>query len=241
MPLAPSWVANSAYDSGTNSITMSFPSGYAANDILVLSILGHNVGIPAQNQTNLTNNGWARVANSNTVINGATTANVFLDIWWQRASTASQTAVVLGDAGDHTLSVCAAFRDCFPFAAPWDGLTLNVSNTSAVSQVTSYNTTTSFANSLVVTIIAGPRDSAAAHLNASPVLINGAAGDTELTERCDWGTASGTGSTLAILTHRCAGLGATANVRANTLTSQTAITWTGALRGEVPISFGVVV
>jgi hypothetical protein len=226
---APTWRANSTFASATASLTMTFPTGYQVNDILVLAVTGANGSLPAVNQTNLTNNGWARVQNTNTRIGTTATTNLNMDIWWTRASTTSQTAVVLGDSGDHTLSVCAAFSNVIATGDPWDGPQLNVSNTTAVAQVTSYNVTTSSANSLVLTIIAGPRDIAAGQVNASPVLVGGSGGDTELTERCDYGTTSGGGSTIAILTHRKPTAGATANVRANTLTAQTAITWTGAL------------
>jgi hypothetical protein len=229
---APTWRANSTYASATASLTMTLPAGYQVNDILVLAVTGANGSIPAVNQTNLTNNGWARVQNTNTRITGAATANLNLDIWWQRASTTSQTAVVLGDSGDHTLSVCAAFSNVITTGDPWDSPQLNVSNTTAVAQVTSYNVTTSTANSLVLTIIANPRDIAASGVNASPVLVGGSGGDTELTERCDWGTVSGGGSGIAFLTHRKPTAGATANVRANTATAQTAVTWSGALKAK---------
>lgn len=218
---APNFRANSSFASGTNAITMTLPTGYQAGDILVACIMGANTSIPAQNQTNMTNNGWARIANSNSSVVGAATANVFLDIWWQRASTAAQTAVVLGDAGDHTLSVVTAFQNCIDTGDPFDG-SINVTYTSATAQVTSYNVTTSNANTLVCVFIAGPRDSAAAQINTGPLLINNSDG-TELTERFDFGTSSGSGSTLGLLTYRKPTSGAVANVRANTATAQTSI------------------
>lgn len=237
---APTWRSNSTYASATASLTMTLPAGYQVNDILVLAIETANntgagmSGIPAQGQTNLTNNGWARVANSNTSLLAPTVAasqNTKLDIWWNRASTTSQTAVVLGDSGDHTMSVCAAFSNVIATGDPWDAA-VNVTMTTASAQTTSRNVTTSVANTLVLTIIASPRDAAAAHINASPLLlIGGSGGDTELTERCDWGTTQGNGGTVGWLTHRKPTAGATANVRANTVTSNVTIMWTGALKG----------
>jgi hypothetical protein len=212
---------------------MAFPAGYTTSDILVLVIESSNQFL-AQAQTNLLNNGWARVANSNTGIGTAATANgVRQEIWWQRPTTTSQTAVVLGDYGNHTMAVCAAFANCITTGSPWDTGTangINVSITTATAQANSYGVTTSNANTLILTIFCTPATGASGWINASPLLVGGS-GDTELTERCDFGTASGDGGRIAILTHRKPTAGATANVRANTTTSNTHIIWTGALIG----------
>ena len=235
---APNFRSNSTFASATASLTMTLPAGYQVNDILVLIVETANntgagmTGIPAQGQTNLTNNGWARVANSNTSLLSPTVAasqNTKQDIWWNRATSTSQTAVVLGDSGDHTLAVCAAFENCITTGDPWDG-TINVTQTTATSQVTSGNITTSSANTLLLAVISSPRDAAAAHINASPLLIN-TTDEVELTERFDFGTTSGNGGTIGALTFRKPSAGATANVRANTVTSNVAIVWLGALKG----------
>lgn len=250
---APSFVANSTFATSTGSLTMTLPAGYAVNDILVLCIETANntgagqSGIPTQGQTNLTNNGWARVTNSNTSLLSPTVSasqNVLMDIWWTRASSTSQTAVVLGDSGDHTMSVCAAFRNVITTGDPWNA-TINVTQTSASSQVTSRNVTTSEANTLVLTVLASPRDAAAAHINASAQLLINNSDGTELTEIFDYGTTTGNGGTLGALTFRKPSAGATPNVRANTVTSNVAILWTGALIGTAdptsyPHSFAVV-
>jgi hypothetical protein len=231
---APNFRSNSAYQSGTTSVSIAFPSGYTTEDILVLVIESANQYL-AQAATNLTNNGWARVANSNTMLGVAAAANAtYMDIWWSRPTTTSQTAVTLGDYGDHTLAVVAAFANCVTTGDPWDTGTaagINVGITVATAQVNSYGVTTSTANTLVLTVINSPQDIAAGRINASPLLLIGAGDDTELTERCDFGTTSGGGGTIAILTHRKPTAGATDNVRANTTVANTAIIWTGALEG----------
>jgi len=237
---APNFRANSTYASATTSLTMTNPAALAANDILVLAVESANAGIITQGRTNLTNNGWARVGNSNTVYNtGGATANVTLDIWWRRVGANANTQVVLGDAGDHTLAVCAAFANVITTGDPWNA-TVNVSKTTASSQTTTGNVTTSEANTLIVTIIATPRDSAAATINASPLLIGGSGDDTELTERCDAGTTSGNGGTIGFLTHRKPTAGATANVRANLAASLVTLSWTGALIGIADPTFIIV-
>ena len=228
---APNFKANGVYNASLTAPAIAFPTGYAVNDLMILVVTGSSGSIPAVNQTNLTNNGWARVANTNTRIVGATTANVFMDIWYNRVTSTSQTTVSLGDTGDHTLALCASFANVITTGDPWGSPQVNVSDTTATAQVTSRNVTTSSANTLVLTIIAGPRDSGAAQINANPVLVGGTGDDTELAIKADWGTATGDGSTIAILTHRKPTAGATANVRANTVTAQTAITWSGALIG----------
>jgi hypothetical protein len=234
---APTWRANSAYQSGTNSVTMANPAGIAEGDILVLAIETANDWVALVHATNLTNNGWARVANSNSFPGGTPAAanNTYQDIWWRRVGANANTAVILGDAGDHTLAVCAAFSNCVATGSPWDTGTaagINVKVSVATAQVNSYAVTTSSANTLILTIINSPQDIAAGRINASPLLLVGGAGsDTELTERCDWGTTSGGGGTIAILTHRKPTAGLTANVRANTTVANTAILWTGALIG----------
>lgn len=216
---------------------MAFPSGYTTSDILVLVIETANDWVSSLWTTNLTNNGWARAANSNTIYGGANTAaNVtYMDVWWSRPTTTSQTAVILGDAGDHTLAVCAAFANCITTGDPWDTGTaagINVKVGVATAQVNSFAVTTATANTLILTVINSPQDIAAGRINASPLLlVGGSGGDTELTEQCDFGTTSGGGGTIAILTHRKPTAGATANVRANTTIANTALIWTGALIG----------
>ena len=245
---APNFRANSAYQSGTTSVSIANPAGIAANDILVLVIESANQYL-AQAATNLTNNGWARVANSNTKLGVAAAANAtYMDIWWRRVGANANTAVVLGDYGDHTLAVVGAFANCVNTGSPWDTGTaagINVAVTVATAQVNSYAVTTSSANTLILTVVTRPQDSAAAQINASPILVGGS-GDTELTIRYDLGTTSGGGGTIAVLTHRKPTAGTTANVRANTLTSNTAILWTGALVGlpdptAFPRSFAVII
>jgi hypothetical protein len=234
---APTWVANSAWTSGTGAIAIAYPTGYAANDILVLCVEGANNtgagmnGIPAANVTHLTNNNWIRCGNSNTHLLSPTVAasqNTWMDVWWRRVTSNSNTAVSIGDSGDHTQCVMLAIRGCVETGDPWDG-TINVTQTTATSQVTSRNITTSAANTLLLTVITSPRDAAAAHINASPLLINNSDG-VELTERVDFGATAGNGGTIGALTFRKPTAGATANVRANTVTSNVAIIWTGALK-----------
>ena len=233
---APTWRANSTYASATGSLTITNPASLVANEILVL-VIESAAQYLAQAATNLTSNGWQRVANSNTTQGTAASANgVHQDIWWRRVDANANTAVVLGDYGDHTLAVVGAFGNCITTGSPWDTGTaagINVGVTVATAQVTSRNCTTSAANTLIVTIINRPQDSAAAFVNSAPylLLVGGSGGDIELTERCDFGTASGGGGQIAMTTHRKPTAGATANVRANTLTSNTCIIWTGALIG----------
>lgn len=231
---APIFRANSSYASGTGSVTITFPTGYQANDILVLALEGANQS-NAQAHTNLTNNGWARVTNTNTTFGTAAAAQATkLDIWWKRVG-ASNTAVSIVDFGDHTLAVMAAFYNTPNEGNPWStgtGAGMNVVQGTAVSQVTFSNVTTSEANTLVLNWISSPRDAAAAHINASPLIVTSPSGDeTEITERCDWGTTSGGGGTISLLTYRKPTAGQTGNLRVNTATSNTATLWTGALLG----------
>ena len=245
---APNFKSNGPFSSGTTSVSLNMgaPLSYTTSDILVCVIESANQYL-AQAATNLTNNGWARVANSNTMLGTAAAANAtYQDIWWQRPTTTSQTAVVLGDYGDHTLAVVASFANCVTTGSPWDTGTaagINVAVTVATAQVNSYAVTTATANTLVLTVINSPQDIAAGRINASPLLlVGGSGGDTELTERFDLGTTSGGGGTIALLSHRKPTAGTTANVRANTTVANTAILWTGALIGTAdafPYSFSV--
>lgn len=245
---APVFRANSSYVGGTGAIAITFPSGYAVDDLLVLIVETANntgagqSGIPSANQTHLTNNGWVRVANSNTHLLSptvATSQNTSQDIWWNRATNTSQTAVSIGDSGDHTMCVMLAFQNVIKTGDPWDGA-INVTKTTASAQSTGGNIITTVANTLLVTVLSSPRDVAGAHINASPLLITGDSGDVELAELCDWGVTSGNGGTIGVLKHRKSNKGATANVRANTVTSNVSIMWTGALKGTREYNFGEV-
>ena len=224
---APTFRSNSSFATGTTSVTITLPTGYAAGDILVLNIEAANQGL-AQAYTNLTNNGWARPANSNVVVGVAAAANATqTDIWWKRAA-ASETAVVLGDLGDHTTAVVAAFSNCIASGDPWDG-TINVAVSVATAQVNTYRVTTSTANTLVCAFINSPRDAAAVHLNASPVLFNNS-DEVEVTERYDFGSTSGGGGTLGLITFRKPTAGTTANLRVNVAVSNTHTIFVGALK-----------
>ena len=232
---APTFRANSTIASGSGDVAITYPTGYAANDILVLALEGANQS-NAQAHTNLTNNNWIRVANSNVTQGtlGAATATK-VDVWWRRVTSNANTAVNIVDFGDHTMCVMAAFSNCVTTGDPWDTGTaagVNVVVGTATSQVTFRNVTTSEANTLVLNWITSPRDAAAAHINASPIIINSPSGDeTDITERIDWGTTQQNGGTIALLTYRKPSAGQTGNLRANTVTSNTAALWTGALRG----------
>lgn len=245
---APTFVANSTWVSQQAAIAITFPAGYAVDDILVLCVetgndtSGGMAGIPAANQTHLTNNGWTRCANTNTSMSTPdvnASQNTLLDIWWNRATDTSQTAVSIGDSGNHQQAVVLAFRGAVKTGDPWNDA-INVRTTTATAQCNSKNLITTTANTLIITVISSPRDIANVHINASPLLIDGSGDDTELTEVVDWGTTQGDGGTIGVLTHRKPSAGATANVRANTVTSNVSIIWTGALKGVMEQSYGYV-
>jgi hypothetical protein len=231
---------------------MTFPPGYTTTDILVLCIETANGWTFPLWETNLTNNGWARVANSNTMP-GATSvaANaVYQDIWWSRPSTTSQTAVIIGDGGNHTLVVCAAFQGACTTGSPWDTGTsagINLHTSVETAQVNTMAVTTTTANTLIIAIINKPDDSTAGGINASPLLFSaGANDDTGLTEHCDSGTTGGSGGQIAFLSWRKPTSGLTANLRANTTVANTAILWLGALLASPdsitakPFSFSII-
>jgi hypothetical protein len=233
---APTFRAASTIASGTGSVTITYPTGYAANDILVLALEGANQS-NAQAHTNLTNNNWIRVANTNTVFGTAAAAQaVKLDIWWRRVTSNTNTAVSIVDFGDHTMTVMVAYSNCVTTGDPWDTGTaagMNVVVGTAVAQVTFSNITTSAANTLVLNWITRPTDSAAAFINASPlVIVTSPSGDeTGITERVDGGTTSGGGGQVGLIEFRKPSAGLTGNLRINLATTNTATMWTGALRG----------
>jgi len=233
---APTFRAASTIASGLNDVAITFPTGFAANDILVLGLEGANQS-NAQAHTNLTNNNWIRVANTNTVFGTAATAQaVKLDIWWRRVTSNANTAVNIVDFGDHTMAVMAAYSNCVTTGDPWStgtGAGMNVVQGTAVAQVTFSNITTSAANTLVLNWITGPNDSAAAFINASPVvIITSPSGDeTDITERIDGGTTSGGGGQIGLIEFRKPSAGQTGNLRINLATSNVATMWTGALIG----------
>ena len=246
---APSFRSNGAYTSGTGATNLALPAGYAVDDLLLFIVETANntgagmSGLTTQTQTDLTNNGWTRVANSNTSLLSPTVAasqNTLQDIWYNRATNTSQTTVAIADTGDHTLHVTLAFSNVIKTGNPFDGA-INVTMTTASAQTTTGNLTTTRANCLIVTVISTPIDSAAATINASPLLlINGSGDDVELAELCDLGSTSGNGGTIGVVKHRKPSVGATANVRANTLTSNVTISWTGAIKCVMEQSWGEV-
>lgn len=226
---APSFRANSVFTSGTTSVTANV-TGLApqTNELIIIAIESANQSL-AQAYTNLTNNGYARPANSNVVVGTAAAATATMtDIWWKRAA-GGDANVVLGDFGDHTACAVSVYTNVITTGDPWDA-TINVAYGTPGTQVNTYGVTTSTANCLIVNFIHSARDAAAAHLNANPVLFN-SSDEVEVTERYDYGVTAGGGGTLGLITFRKPTAGAVANLRVNTVTSNVATIFTGALIG----------
>lgn len=235
---APSFRSNSDFAAGTGSVTMSLPAGYVVDDILILNIETSNSYL-AQAYTNLTNNGWARPVNSNVGVGTTLATNTACDIWWKRAA-ASETAVVLGDLGNHTHAVVSAIQDCVTTGDPWQG-TINVVHAAADAQVNSYGVTTNTSNCLICVFVNTGRDAAASQLS-TPVLFN-SSDEVETTERYDWGTVQGDGGSLGLITFRKPSAGLSANLRANLVVACTAAIFVGSLQGTPdasPFSFSVI-
>lgn len=135
----PTVVAVGTGSSGTGNITPALPTGWAADDILVL-ITESSPSEPVTAPTGWTNMGVPTG-------NGASQMGVF----WKRA-VSGETAPTVLDSGNHTHGIIIAFRGCITTGSPWnasqsDTNALNGGTAASSNRIT--GVTTTVANCLV--------------------------------------------------------------------------------------------
>jgi fibronectin type 3 domain-containing protein len=202
---APTFVAAGSIASGTGTIAPALPAGRATGDILLLFVETANQAVSISNQNGGT---WTAVTNSpqGTGTAAATTATR-LTVFWSRYN-GTQGAPTVSDSGDHQIGRMIAIRGAAASGNPWDVTAGGVEATSDTSGSIPGATTT-VANTLVVTAVAGSLPDATGTANFS-AWTN--ASLTSVTERTDNTATAGNGGSIGIAT----GIKATAGAYGNT-------------------------
>jgi hypothetical protein len=183
--------------SSANAITPAFPSGIAADDILITVAECEGVTTPG---VYTLPSGWAHVTGSPV----QQSTNTRLWVIWARYDGVF-TAPSLGDSGDHNVGRMIAIRGCPTTGNPWDvaaAATEAVSDTSA----TWPGVTTTVDDTLILEIISSSADSSTAPLGATP-LTN--ANYTSITTQINNGIITGNGGAIGVVSGVKATAGAT--------------------------------
>lgn len=208
--------------SGAASITPAFPTGAAANDILIG--IGESVG--GANYPTIATNGFAHIDSVSPVVQDT---NTQLSVVWARYD-GVMTAHAWGDSGDHNVGRYIAIRGCPTSGNPWDVVAGAVEATSDTS-ATWPGATTTVADTLVLEIIATSADVAStAQLGA---LTNG--NYASITERMDNWISTGNGGGIGMVSGTKASAGATGQSTATLSTAGFKALMTLALK-EAPVA-----
>ncbi len=204
----PTWVSAGTPASGTGAVTAPMPSSFAAGDLLVMVVETANEAVASPPS------GWTEVsASPQGTGTAAGTTSVRLTVYAKIAS-GSETAVSIGDAGNHTLVNTFALRGTHQTL----GTALNVVagdvDASGSTSVTFPGGTTTADNALIVQIVANATDTATAQGSG---WAN--AGLGSVTEQLDFSTASGNGGGITVVTGTLATAGSIGSTTGTLATS----------------------
>jgi hypothetical protein len=195
--MPPTVVAVGTVASGTTAITPAFPSGIAADDILVG--VGECEGVTSPGAYTLPS-GWAHVTGSPV----QQSTNTRLTVMWARYD-GVMTAQSWGDSGDHNLGRIIAIRGCPTTGNPWDVAAAATEATSDTS-ATWPGVTTTIDDTLILEILSSSADSSTAPLGATPLTnVN----YTSITTQINNGIITGNGGAIGVVSAVKATAGAT--------------------------------
>lgn len=216
----PRFVAASAANSGTGSISLSWPSGHQLGDValLVIETSGSDSTLAAAS-------GWSAVTGSPVVDVAAATGSK-LQVWWRRATSAAESAVATGDAGDHQVARMYVFRGCVSTGDPWDVIATGTKAVGSATATVPSLTTTRF-NTRVVMIVGRPDDSSSTTHFGLPVN----AGLGGIASHGEAGTISGNGGGFTVASGSKALKGVTGTSTLTKTASTTDTYFVLALRG----------
>ncbi|OHB58781.1 MAG: hypothetical protein A2Y12_00060 [Planctomycetes bacterium GWF2_42_9] len=207
---APSFVAIGAVVHSTAGITPPLPSGIATNDILLMFVETYNQIVSISNPNGGT---WSQITSS-----PQGTTGTRLTVFWSRYN-GTQGTPTTNDSGDHQIGrIIAIRRGTAAYGTPWDVTSGGVESTSDTTGSIP-GTTTTVANTLVVTAIATSLPDYNYDNNRFSSWTN--ANLASLTERVDCSRDSGNGGGFGIATGVKATAGAYGNTAVSLATSAT--------------------
>jgi len=184
----PTWKSAGTAASGTGAVSAGMPSSFSAGDLLFMVVATANQAVATPPS------GWTEVSSSpQGTGTAAGTAAARITVY-AKIATGSEASTNIGDAGDHTLV------NTFAIAGPHQTLASalhvvagDVASTASTS-VTFPGGTTTVNNCLILNIIANATDSATAQGSG---WANANLGS--VTEQLDFGTTSGNGSGITVI------------------------------------------
>lgn len=199
-----------AANADVGAITLTLPSGTAANDILVALFI-------TQNTQAITMSGY-------TVLSEQDAGTIRLTVMWKRAG-GGEGNPTSSDSGAFQLGRLIAIQGCVTSGDPWD--VTNTGSTGTGTTGTINGATTTWANSLVLQALGITRA-------GTPIASSGQtnADLSSVTEQMDNSTSLGTnGGSMMLATGGKAAAGAYGTMSVTLSSSQTWVGWTGALKG----------
>ncbi len=185
----------SAANSASGNITPAMPSGFVADDILILLV-------ETANQAVTTPDGWTALD-----LNPINATSTTLRIYWLRA-TGSEAAPTITGAADHTIGQILAFSGCVTSGNPFDSDRQSTVLTSASTSVT-FPSTTTVANALVLLILSTSSDTLSQNVSAYSNATLGS-----ITEHSDSSTNLGNGGGISCASATLSAAGATGTTTA---------------------------
>lgn len=215
MPM-PTVVAVGTVTSGTAAITPALPTGWAANDIILLPV-------ETENQVVTPPTGWAIATSGQVIVSTGTITR--LTVLWRRA-VAGMTAPTVTDPGDHAVGRTIAIRGCVTVGNPWN-ITASATETLSDTSVSCPGLTTTAPDCLIVNVFSTGTDV------ASTTHVSGwtNASLTSVTERMDNWVSAGLGGGIGMATGGKATAGAVSATTATIITANFKALFTIAMQG----------
>lgn len=145
---APLWRSQNTFNSGTGTVSTTLPTGFAADDILILAVRGEE----ADSGTAIaTPSGWTKIGSE--VVSGSGSTGSRLAVFWKRA-TGSETTLTIADSGANTETTMHAISGCITSGDPVNAFATTADDGTADTSLSLDGITTTEDDTLVVFVAA---------------------------------------------------------------------------------------
>lgn len=228
----PSFRSQANNSGGAAVVTLTLPT-HATNDIIILGIETANQALTSNTLTTLTNQGYSEAPSSAQVGIGTAGAagGTRQFVYWTRASSASQSAVVIDSTGNHCVIAALVIQNAKTDGSPFN-TSANQRQTTAGTSVSFPQITTTTPNTLVVMLMTNDTDGTTAQMGT---ITN--ANLSSITEHTDRNINTGAGGGVAFATAANTGQGNIGNSTFTKAGSSVYHLWIAALEGTPDPSF----
>lgn len=195
----PTFHAMGGEAAGTGDVVPGRPTGWAVNDIWLMSVEQSAVNVYGSPPTS-----WALVTGCQQKPGTGATDPAF-QVYWHRADAGDTSDPTVTDTINHTSAVIAGFRGCVTSGDPWDVSNGGIDAVSTTAAVVTGNTTT-VADCLIAIFIASGEDTLTDQFSLYTNLDL-----ANITERYDFMTDQGNGGGVGMATGEKASAGAYGN------------------------------